>query len=85
MVLVQPAAGKRHLTEMEMDYGNEQLMTVREASKLLRLSTGALWKDRTRATPHIPYVKLPTGSVRYKMSVIRQIVEGGSVGEAQHG
>lgn len=52
------------------------LLTTKEVSQILRVCKNFLDKDRISENPRIPFLKIGT-AVRYKKSVIADILENG--------
>lgn len=62
----------------------DQLIPNKIAAQILHLSESTLHNDRWQASksgtsPKIPYVKLPTGGIRYRLSVLQELIEENSV------
>lgn len=65
--------------------GIETLLTTKQAAQIVGLSASFLNNDRYIAaqegtTPKFPYIKLPSGGVRYRASDLKAVIEAGYVG-----
>ena len=60
----------------------DKLLTTKEAAELLSVSPSTLIYDRYVANqdgcdPQIPFIRLMKKSIRYRLSDLQQIIEGG--------
>ena len=65
--------------------GIEPLLSEKEAAKVLGLSPASLQRDRWLAkkentNPKVPFLRLMTGSVRYKPADLRALIEDSTEG-----
>lgn len=62
----------------------DQLVPNKTAAKILNLSESTLNNDRWMAkksgtSPKVPYVRLPTGGIRYCLSVLQELIDTNTV------
>lgn len=68
------------LTTMTALETASQLVPTKRAAQILGLSESSLANDRWEAkrsgtSPKVPYVKLPLGAIRYRMSDLKALIE----------
>lgn len=73
---------KLKLSKPQAIGGMEPLLTVKDAAMLVGLSVSFLNNDRSIAKqegtpPKYPYIKLPSGAVRYRASDLKALIEAG--------
>lgn len=76
---------KLKLTKTKLNAGIEPLLTTKEAAQIVGVSASFLNNDRYIAgqentSPKFPYIKLPSGGIRYRASDLKAVIEAGYVG-----
>lgn len=73
------------LTKTATPSAVDQLITVKEAAQILSISVSTLHNDRWVAKkegvlPKVPFVRLPTGGIRYRASDLQYLITSSVVG-----